>query len=113
MCEKYKPGIDANTRVNVETKELEYKCADGYFIDECDVCQHCLEEVTTLGKPYRMAERRNSFGYYAGRYCDSCWASSGYRDATDPDAEFDETYAGESLHGEPDDQDHLDSIIGF
>jgi hypothetical protein len=42
-------------------------------------------------------EKRLSFGVYAGHYCDECWPASGYRDAADPRAEFDPTYAGERL----------------
>lgn len=30
-----------------------------------------------------FGEARNSCGHYAGRYCDSHWATSGYRDAGD------------------------------
>lgn len=44
---------------------------------------------------------RYSFGAYAGRYCDEHWKESGYRDATDPNAEFDPADAGERM--EPDD----------
>jgi hypothetical protein len=44
---------------------------------------------------------RYSFGVYAGRYCDPCWASSGYRDVDDPTARFDPADAGERM--EPDD----------
>lgn len=40
---------------------------------------------------------RYSFGIYAGRMCDDCWKSSGYRDATDDSAEFSEMDAGERL----------------
>lgn len=40
---------------------------------------------------------RYSFGAYAGRYHDACWPKSGYRDAVDPSAEFDEMDAGERL----------------
>ena len=108
---EYKEGVTKNVRINVKTGEQEYKDKDGFWLDEVDVCQHCLEEVTAKDKPFRLSDRRTSFGYYAGKYCNSCWASSGYRDATDPDAEFDESYAGESLHGEPD--DYFDSGIDF
>ena len=38
-----------------------------------------------------------SFGCYAGRWCDRHWPMSGYRDATDPDAVFDEMDAGERI----------------
>lgn len=69
---------------------------------ERHLCQHCRESREAAKKPFRWADERYSFGYYAGKYCDECWLKSGYRDATDPDAEFDETYAGESLHGEDD-----------
>jgi hypothetical protein len=40
---------------------------------------------------------RYSFGCYAGRWCDTHWPMSGYRDATDPDAVFDPMYAGERI----------------
>lgn len=107
---EYKEGITKNIRINMETGAQEYQDHEGYWLDEIDVCQHCLEEVQTLDKPFRESERRLSFGYYAGRYCDSCWAVSGFRDATDPEAEFDESFAGESLHGE---SDAFDSEIDF
>lgn len=68
--------------------------------DERDLCQHCREACEKDGKPFQWADPQYSFGYYAGKYCESCWKKSGYRDANDPDAEFDESYAGESLHGE-------------
>lgn len=97
----YKPGLNKFQRIN-EQGETEYGDAYDCWMDERDVCQHCLEECTAEEKPYRWGERQTSFGYYAGRYCDACWPKSGYRDATDPDAEFSELDAGESLHGEPD-----------
>lgn len=78
---------------------LDYNCGD-YWVSDRDVCHHCIDDRTANGQFYRESEVRTSFGYYAGRYCDECWANSGYRDATDPNAEFDESYAGESLHGE-------------
>lgn len=68
-----------------------------YWMHENSVCQHCINDQTGH---YRFAEPRNSFGCYAGRYCDECWKHSGFRDATDPDAVFDPMDAGESL--EPD-----------
>ena len=40
---------------------------------------------------------RQSFGCYAGRWCDRHWLMSGYRDATDPNAVFDELDAGERI----------------
>lgn len=43
------------------------------------------------------ATERYSFGIYAGRYCDACWLESGYRDATDDEAVFDEADAGERM----------------
>ena len=85
-----------------------YQIDDNTFSDgihtfsERNLCQHCREECEANGKPYRFADEQYSFGYYAGRYCPACWPKSGYRDAIDPDAQFDPDYAGESLHGEPD-----------
>lgn len=76
--------------------EPEYMEDNHAWCVERETCHHCEDGVV------RQAWERNSFGYYAGRYCDKCWTKSGYRDATDPDAEFDESYAGESLHGEQD-----------
>lgn len=67
-------------------------------LGERDTCQHCREEREAEGKPYRWAEERTSFGCYAGRYCDECWPKSGYRDATDPDAEFSREDAGEVMY---------------
>jgi len=59
-------------------------------------CGACGKE-----KPRYDLEERYSFGVYAGRYCnDTCWAESGYRDATDPDARFDAADAGEAMEGE-------------
>ena len=60
-------------------------------------CGHCREQCEAEDRDYEFAEERYSFGIYAGRYCDSCWLESGYRDATDPTAEFDPYYAGERL----------------
>jgi len=61
-------------------------------------CCRCVDrgkpEVETSGR------ERYSFGCYAGRYCDACWRTSGYRDADDPEAEFDPQDAGESLEPE-------------
>jgi hypothetical protein len=74
--------------------------AQGYKFSERDCCQHCRDEAEAQGKPFAFAEVRSSFGIYAGRYCDQCWPKSGYRDATDPDAEFDPLDAGECLEAE-------------
>ena len=84
------------TRENPDTKQTEYWDGE-YWIDERWVCNRCIEREDIN---YRFADERYSFGYYAGKYCDECWKESGYRDATDPDAEFSEMDAGESLHGE-------------
>lgn len=60
-------------------------------------CATCGKESTEYMDEY------HSFGCYAGRYCsDQCWYRSGYRDAVDPNATFDEMDAGESLEAEPD-----------
>ena len=59
-------------------------------------CGACGKE-----KPRNELEIQYSFGVYAGRYCDDkCWARSGYRDATDPDARFDPSDAGEVMEPE-------------
>jgi hypothetical protein len=77
----------------------EYWVGDGW-VGERDVCHACMEEREQEGKPYRESETRTSFGLYAGRYCDNCWLTSGYRDATDENAVFSELDAGESLWGD-------------
>ena len=64
----------------------------GNWIEGRWLCGACLE----VGK-VEMNEPRYSFGCYAGKYCDEHWKTSGYRDATDPDAEFDPDYAGERI----------------
>jgi hypothetical protein len=72
-----------------------------------DTTEAQFEEWIT--KPFRCSHEgclsddvceRQSFGCYAGRYCDPHWKTSGYRDATDPDAEFDPTYAGERIEND-------------
>jgi hypothetical protein len=83
------------TRTN-DRGDTEYTDGDTWF-DERQVCQHCRDEREATGKPYRWADERYSFGCYAGRYCDKCWPTSGYRDATHPDAEFSEADAGERI----------------
>lgn len=113
MCKDFEPGPHKHTRTTVDGG-IEYQDSEGYWMDERDVCNHCREEVIAEGKPFAFGESRNSFGYYAGKYCDACWPKSGYRDAVDPTATFDEDYAGESLHGEPDDIGSLiDAEIDF
>lgn len=67
------------------------------WIEERHVCHHCQEQREAEDKPYRWGEMRYSFGCYAGRYCDECWPKSGFRDATDPDAQFSELDAGERM----------------
>lgn len=66
--------------------------SDGTWIEDRHCCRRCLE----AGK-VSWADEQYSFGIYAGRWCDTCWPKSGYRDAVDPDAEFDPTYAGERI----------------
>ena len=66
----------------------------------CQAHPHCREQHEQDKTPFQWADQQYSFGYPAGKYCEDCWKKSGYRDATDSDAEFDETYAGESLHGD-------------
>ena len=62
------------------------------WIHERWVCRQCLEDGKVV-----EAEERYSFGIYAGKYCDKHWRTSGYRDATDPYATFDEADAGERM----------------
>jgi hypothetical protein len=56
-----------------------WKTSEGYWISDRDVCHHCLEQCEAENKPARESETRLSLGIYAGRYCDECWAASGYR----------------------------------
>ena len=72
----------------------------GEFYDKDDrfLCRHCEEHDREPGE----ASERFSFGIYAGWYCDTCLFESGFRDATDPDAEFSELDAGEQLEPEED-----------
>lgn len=77
--------------------DIEY--SDGeYWMGEREVCSHCKEEREAEDKPFRMNEGRDSFGAYAGKYCDICWPKSGYRDATDPNAKFDPADCGEVMY---------------
>lgn len=78
---------------------LRYLCTGGYWADEREVCHHCEEQCAADGVPYRESEERNSFGCYAGRYCDECWPNSGFHDACDPNAVFDPCDCGESMEG--------------
>lgn len=70
------------------------------WFDERHVCNRCRDVCKAEGKPYQWADEQYSFGHYAGRYCAACWPKSGYRDACDDSAEFDPSYAGESLDGD-------------
>lgn len=83
----------------LQTKEEDgrtyYQMADGCWLEERWCCRHCLEQGR-VGD----AEERYSFGCYAGKYCDDCWRTSGYRDATDCDAEFSELDAGERIEAD-------------
>ena len=74
--------------------------AQGISFSERYVCNHCRQECEAEDKPFRWADPQYSFGCYAGRYCEVCWPKSGYRDATDPTAEFDPMDAGECLEAE-------------
>jgi len=77
------------------------ECSDGTcWFSERYVCQHCAEDREAAGLPYRFADDQYSFGCYAGRYCEECWPRSGYRDAPDPEAEFDPSEAGERIEEE-------------
>ena len=69
---------------------------ENWFADR-NCCHHCEDERRAQGQPFRWADPRTSFGAYAGRYCDTCWPQSGFRDAVDPTARFDPADAGESL----------------
>ena len=64
-----------------------YRCAKHRTLDDCSRCLRVDEGI-----------ERYSCGYYAGRYCDRCWAESGYRDAWDA---IDPSYAGEQAEPEP------------
>jgi len=101
MLEGHKACDHPHKAENIETGESAFQDAEGFWMDERDVCNHCREQREADKKPFAFGDTRTSFGYYAGKYCESCWANSGYRDATDPDAEFDEADCGESLHGDP------------
>lgn len=71
--------------------------ADGVSFTERNVCNHCRDSAERQGTPFAWGDVRYSFGCYAGRYCDACWAESGFRDATDRSARFDPEYAGERM----------------
>ena len=77
---------------------LDYRIAIGLWVGDRDVCHHCLDERTAKGELYRENEVRQSFGAYAGRYCDECWYNSGFRDARNEDAVFDPMDAGEVMY---------------
>jgi hypothetical protein len=79
------------------------KVEGGFWVHEKCVCDHCLDRRLAVGKLPIENDERFSFGHYAGRYCDECWKSSGYRDAVDPRAKFSGNDAGESLEGDGDD----------
>jgi len=75
-----------------------HEFSDGQiWFDERWLCNRCRDSRELAREPFAFADERYSFGVYAGRYCDDCWPKSGYRDATDPDAVFDPTFAGERL----------------
>jgi len=89
MCQKHPFQIDEDTFSDGE-----------YKFDVRDLCQHCREQHEQDQTPFKFADKQFSFGTYAGKYCEECWKKSGFRDAIDPDAEFDPTYAGERLEPE-------------
>lgn len=75
--------------------------SDGdFYFSERHVCNRCRDRAERDGTPFAFADERYSFGVYAGRYCEACWAASGYRDATDDDARFDPADAGERLEAD-------------
>ena len=75
--------------------------SDGtYEMSHRDTCHHCSEERESQGKPFRFGDEQYSFGIYAGRYCEECWKKSGYRDATDPNAEWSPLDCGEVMEPE-------------
>lgn len=85
-----------NKRTN---QQGETEFFDGqYWFGEREVCNHCRDQCEAANEPYRCADIRTSFGCYAGRYCDKCWKNSGYRDATDPNAEWSPEDCGEVMY---------------
>lgn len=82
-------------------------CPDcGGSSSEALPCEVCAGGMVPEDMPRRPcckcgepdAPEQYSFGVYAGRYCEGrCWASSGFRDATDSTARFDPADAGESM----------------
>ena len=95
MSENYK------RKTGHDAPYLDTEYSDGqYWMSERDVCHHCMEKREADGKPFRWADERLSFGVYAGRYCDDCWKVSGYRDATDPDAEWSPLVCGEVMEAD-------------
>jgi len=77
---------------------IDYQVAGDLWVGDRDVCHHCLEVKTQAEQFYNESEQRYSFGAYAGRYCDDCWKTSGYRDAGDDTAVFDPMDAGEVMY---------------
>lgn len=77
--------------------ETQYQVDAETWVDDRLLCHHCMDDEEG---PYREAYTQYSFGIYAGKYCETCWPKSGYRDATDENAEFDPTYAGECLESD-------------
>ena len=69
-----------------------------YWMADRDTCHHCEEECEANNKPYAWADQQFSFGVYAGIYCEACWKKSGYRDATDPEAEWSPEDCGEVMY---------------
>ena len=61
----------------------DYQCS----LDGCEAGQN--------DKKLGCIEERTSMGVYAGKYHDSCWKKSGYRDV--PESAFDPGYAGERM----------------
>jgi hypothetical protein len=86
-----------NTRPKPYSAETEFWNGE-FWMDARYVCRHCQEEHEAAGSNFAWADERTSFGCYAGKYCDACWKESGFRDATDADAEFLPDDCGEVIY---------------
>ena len=78
---------------------MDYVVVEGGFkVPANYVCHHCEEQRKAANKLPIEAEERYSFGIYAGKYCDTCWRKSGYKD--ERSTGFNPMDAGESLEPE-------------